>query len=76
MRFLRELSQVAAKFAARDSTKYPRCARTFRTYHGQRISHSIVFADALNIEDTACKFRKDGPRDRRTASASISRATL
>ena len=75
VRFLRELSQVAAKFAARDSTKYTRCARTFRTYHGQRISHSIVFADALNIDDAVRKFCKDGPRAKRTASTSAGRAT-
>ena len=58
-RFLRQLSRVAAKHATRDSTKYTRCARTFRQYHGQRISHAIVMTDALNIHDGTLKLKKD-----------------
>ena len=50
-RFLRQLSRVAAKHASRDSTKYTKCARSYRKFHGQRISHTIVMTDALNIHD-------------------------
>ena len=50
---------MAAKHATRDSTKYTRCARTFRQYHGQRISHAIVMTDALNIHDGTLKLKKD-----------------
>ena len=68
-RFLRQLSRVAAKYATRDSTRYSRCARTFRTFHGQRISHAIVMTDALNIQLGILKFKKHGPiaRPRRDA---------
>jgi hypothetical protein len=45
-RFLRQLARVAAKHTTRDSTKYTRCVRSFRQYHGQRISHAIVMTDA------------------------------
>ena len=48
-------SRVAAKHATRDSTKYTRCARSFRQYHGQRISHAIVMTDALNIHEVIQK---------------------
>ena len=41
-----------------DSTKYTRCARSFRQYHGQRISHAIVMTDALNIYDGILKLKK------------------
>ena len=37
---------------------YTRCARTFRQYHGQRISHAIVMTDALNIHDGILKLKK------------------
>jgi hypothetical protein len=57
-RFLRQLARVAAKHATRDSTKYTRCARSFRQYHGQRISHAIVMTDALNIYDGILKLKK------------------
>ena len=40
------------------STKYTRCARSFRQYHGQRISHAIVMTDALNIYDGILKLKK------------------
>ena len=33
--------------------------RTFRQYHGQRISHAIVMTDALNIHDGTLKLKKD-----------------
>ena len=36
-RFLRQLSRVAAKHTTQDRTKYTRCARSYRTYHGQCI---------------------------------------
>ena len=36
----------------------PRCARSFRQYHGQRISHAIVMTDALNIYDGILKLKK------------------
>jgi hypothetical protein len=49
---------MAAKHATRDSTKYTRCARSFRQYHGQRISHAIVMTDALNIYDGILKLKK------------------
>ena len=52
------LARVAAKHATRDSTKYTRCARSFRQYHGQRISHAIVMTDALNIYDGILKLKK------------------
>ena len=55
-RFLRQLARVAAKHATRDSTKYT--ARSFRQYHGQRISHAIVMTDALNIYDGILKLKK------------------
>ena len=42
----RQLARVAAKHTTRDSTKYTRCVRSFRQYHGQRISHAIVMTDA------------------------------
>jgi hypothetical protein len=32
-----------------------RCARSFRQYHGQRISHAIVMTDALNIHEVIQK---------------------
>ena len=35
-----------------------RCARSFRQYHGQRISHAIVMTDALNIHDGILKLKK------------------
>jgi hypothetical protein len=57
-RFLRQLARVTAKHATRDSTKYTRCARSFRQYHGQRISHAIVMTDALNIHDGILKLKK------------------
>ena len=57
-RFLRQLARVAAKHATRDSTKYTRCARSFRQYHGQRISHAIVMTDTLNIYDGILKLKK------------------
>ena len=57
-RFLRQLSRVAAKHTTRDSTKYTRCARSFRQYHGQRISHAIVMTDALNIHEGILKLKK------------------
>ena len=62
-RFLRQLSRIAAKFKTRDSTQYSRCARSFRTFHGQRISHAIVMTDALNIHlwASSLKFKKNGP---------------
>jgi hypothetical protein len=34
------------------------CARSFRQYHGQRISHAIVMTDALNIHDGILKLKK------------------
>ena len=34
------------------------CARSFRQYHGQRISHAIVTTDALNIHDGILKLKK------------------
>jgi hypothetical protein len=42
---------------------YTRCARSFRQYHGQRISHAIVrhdssMTDALNIYDGILKLKK------------------
>ena len=44
---------------ARDSKQAPstpaRCARSFRQYHGQRISHAIVMTDALNIHEVIQK---------------------
>ena len=52
---MRQLARVAAKHATRDSTKYTRCARSFRQYHGQRISHAIVMTDALNIHEVIQK---------------------
>ena len=70
-RFLRQLSRVAAKHTTRDgraflylsiylsSTKYTRCARSFRQYHGQRISHAIVMTDALNIHEGTLKLKKE-----------------
>ena len=57
-RFLRQLSRVAAKHATRDSTKYTKCARSFRKFHGQRISHAIVMTDALNIHEGILKLKK------------------
>ena len=57
-RFLRQLSRVAAKHAARDSTKYNKNARSYREYHGQRISHAIVMTDALGIHEGILKFKK------------------
>jgi hypothetical protein len=36
------------------------CARSFRQYHGQRISHAIVMTDALNIYDAHHEAQKDG----------------
>ena len=51
-----QLARVAAKHATRDSTKYT--ARSFRQYHGQRISHAIVMTDALNIYDGILKLKK------------------
>ena len=69
-RFLRQLSRVAAKYATRDSTRYSRCARTFRTFHGQRISHAIVMTDALNIQLGILKFKKNGPIVRPSSSSS------
>ena len=49
---------MAAKHTTRDSTKYTRCARSFRKFHGQRISHGIVMTDALNIYDGILKLKK------------------
>ena len=57
-RFLRQLSRVAAKHASRDSTKYTKCARSYRKFHGQRISHAIVMTDALNIHEGILKLKK------------------
>ena len=67
--FASQLSRIAAKFKTRDSTQYSRCARSFRTFHGQRISHAIVMTDALNIHLGILKFKKHGPiaRPRRDA---------
>ncbi len=42
----------------RDSTKYTKCARSYRKFHGQRISHAIVMTDALNIHDGILKLKK------------------
>ena len=57
-RLLRQLSRVAAKHTTRDSTKYNKCARSYRKFHGQRILHSIVMTDALNISDGVLKLKK------------------
>ena len=57
-RLLRQLSRVAAKHTTRDSTKYTKCARSYRKFHGQRISHAIVMTDALNIHDGILKLKK------------------
>jgi hypothetical protein len=50
---------VAAKHATRPRQQAPstptRCARSFRQYHGQRISHAIVMTDALNIHEVIQK---------------------
>ena len=43
---------------ARDSTKYARCARSFRQHHGQRISHAVVMTDALNVHEGTLKLKK------------------
>ena len=45
----------------RDSTKYTRCARSFRQYHGQRILHAIVMTDALNIHEGILKLKLLSP---------------
>ena len=57
-RFLRQLARVAAKHTTRDSTKYARCARSFRQHHGQRISHAVVMTDALNVHEGTLKLKK------------------
>ena len=57
-RFLRQLSRVAAKHTSRNSTKYTKCARSYRKFHGQRISHAIVMTDALNIHEGILKLKK------------------
>ena len=57
-RLLRQLSRVAAKHTTRDSTKHTKCARSYRKFHGQRISHAIVMTDALNIHDGILKLKK------------------
>jgi len=49
---------VAAKHTTRDSTKYARCARSFRQHHGQRISHAVVMTDALNVHEGTLKLKK------------------
>ena len=51
---------MAAKHATRGSTKYIRCARSFRQYHGQRIylARHRVMTDALNIYDGILKLNK------------------
>ena len=41
-----------------DQTKYTRCARSYRTYHGQCISHAIVITDARHICDEILNFKK------------------
>ena len=57
-RFLRQLSRVAAKHTTQDRTKYTRCARSYRTYHGQCISHAIVITDAHHIGEEIHNFKK------------------
>ena len=57
-RFLRQLSRVAAKHTTQDRTKYTRCARSYRTYHGQCISHAIVITDAHHIGEEVHNFKK------------------
>ena len=56
-RLLRQLSRVAAKHTTRDSTKHTKCARSYRKFHGQRISHTIVMTDALNIHEGILKLK-------------------
>ena len=41
-----------------ESTKYARCARSFRQHHGQRISHAVVMTDALNVHEGTLKLKK------------------
>ena len=57
-RLLRQVSRVAAKHTTRDSTKHTKCACSYRKFHGQRISHTIVMMDALNIHDGILKLKK------------------
>ena len=52
------IARVAAKHTTRDSTKYARCARSFRQHHGQRISHAVVMTDALNVHEGTLKLKK------------------
>ena len=40
------MSRVEVKHATRNITKYNKDARSFRVFHGQRISHAIVMTDA------------------------------
>ena len=63
MRVSRFLAKSGRYFASPGAlsklcTKYTRCARTFRQYHGQRISHAIVMTDALNIHEGILKLKK------------------
>jgi len=44
-----------------------RCARSFRQYHGQRISHAIVMTDALNIHDGILRLKTEMVLQRRAA---------
>ena len=57
MRPARFLSRVAAKHTTQDRTKYTRCARSYRTYHGQCISHAIVITDAHHIGEEIHNFK-------------------
>ena len=37
---------------------HTKCARSYRKFHGQRISHAIVMTDALNIHEGILKLKK------------------
>ena len=59
-RFLTQLSRVAAEHAARDTTKYTKCAASYLTYHSQR-ARSASCMHAIDCHDGRTQYHARDP---------------